>query len=98
MHSSTSNATTPSCPLTRIPSIANSTALNAAALAEATFIEQLFAAPSQIMPDKSPVILQIALQITERSCFLESSQAIPTAAPIQAVIAAQSADNLGKNA
>ena len=50
----------PSLPVTRMPSNAINADLTAELAEEDTFIAQLVLAPSQIIPEISPIMLQIA--------------------------------------
>ena len=58
-----------------------------------TFIAQLFAAPSQMMPLISPIILLIAILIASKLSV--SNHATPAQLPIAAVVTAHNAESLG---
>ena len=93
MEVSTLLSTMPSLPVTRELSSAIRTDLNAELAEVETFIAQLFEAPSQIIPATSPIMLQMAMLTAPKPP--RSSQAMPAAAPMAAVVTAQSAESLG---
>ena len=59
-------------------------------------MEQLLAAPSQTMPTMDPDMVARAFSMTCSGSFSASSQAMPAAAPMEAVTVAQKADNFGR--
>ena len=59
-------------------------------------MEQLLAAPSQTIPTMEPDIVAKARSMTGNGSPSASSQAIPAAAPIEAVTVAQKADSFGR--
>lgn len=59
-------------------------------------MEQLLAAPSQTIPTMEPDMVARARSMTASGSLSASSQAIPAAAPMEAVTVAQKADSFGK--